>query len=629
MDRERLDTWLERGILVLVLAVLVFGPLATGATHPWQFLVIQGLTVGVTGLWLAQLWLGKEHRWLWPPVCWAVLAFLGYAVVRYWYADIEYVARQELIRVIVYACLFFVVLNHLHHKNSTQIVVLTLVFLAMAISLYAIYQWTTNSKYIWTMVKPDQYFKRASGTYICPNHLAGFLEMVLPLGLAYLFLGRMGHVTKVLLGYASLMIAAGIAVTISRGGWAATGLSLIVFFGILVRYRRFRIPALIFLVVLGTAGSIFMSQARQSQKRFNELLTTGPTENSRYRLWKPAIEIWKENIWTGAGPAHFDYRFRQYRPVDVQARPERVHNDYLNTLTDWGLIGAGLVAAALVLVYWGVFKSWKYVRHRGNDLGTRQSNKAALVLGGGVGLLAILLHSFVDFNMHIPANAILAITIMALLSNHLRFASDRYWVAGGWIKRSLATLCGLAAIVYLAHEGYFRARERYWLERASQEPVYSRARLDDLLKAFTMEPNNSSNAYEIGEFARVCSWDGGEGYLLLADMARQWFNRAIQLNKYDAYSYLRCGMCLDWMGRQAEADTYFARANQLDPNGYYMVALQGWHLMQKGDYPAANLWFDRSLRLKSTDNPMARSYMQIIRRRLAEGAGAPGVTGTK
>ncbi len=51
----------------------------------------------VTGVTL-RLWGGESRRWLWPPVCWPILAFAVYAVVRYFLADIEYVARWELLR---------------------------------------------------------------------------------------------------------------------------------------------------------------------------------------------------------------------------------------------------------------------------------------------------------------------------------------------------------------------------------------------------------------------------------------------------------------------------------------------------------------------------------------------------
>src|SRR5258706_7973124 len=107
MERERLDRWCEWGILGLVLGILVFGPLATGAVRPLDFLIIQGLTLGVLALWVARLWINPRPRLLWPPICWAVLAFAAYAVARYRFADLEIVARQEMIRVLIYTFLFF------------------------------------------------------------------------------------------------------------------------------------------------------------------------------------------------------------------------------------------------------------------------------------------------------------------------------------------------------------------------------------------------------------------------------------------------------------------------------------------------------------------------------------------
>ena len=227
MNRELLDKWCERGILGLVLAILVFGPLATGAVRTPDFLVIQGLTVGVILLWGLRLWLSPRPRFLWPPICWAVTAFTGYAIARYLVSDIEYVGRQEMIRVLVYAFLFLAIVNNLHRQESIQIITITMVFLAMAISFYAIYQFAANSDYVWTFKKP--YPHRGSGTYISPNHLGGFLEMLLPLALIYTLAGRFNHVTKVFLGYAALVILAGIAVTVSRGSWISTSLSLLIF----------------------------------------------------------------------------------------------------------------------------------------------------------------------------------------------------------------------------------------------------------------------------------------------------------------------------------------------------------------------------------------------------------------
>src|SRR5476651_218369 len=98
MNREVLDKFFERGILALVLAILVFAPLAMGAVDAWAFLVVQGLTMGVMLLWAARMWFSRKPQLLWPPICWVVLAFAIYAVARYFTVDIEYVARREMIQ---------------------------------------------------------------------------------------------------------------------------------------------------------------------------------------------------------------------------------------------------------------------------------------------------------------------------------------------------------------------------------------------------------------------------------------------------------------------------------------------------------------------------------------------------
>jgi len=259
MNRQVLDRWCERGILALVLAILVFGPVAIGATRTLPFLVIQGLTVGVMLLWGARFWLSSRPQLLWPPICWAVVAFTAYAIVRYCTADIEYIARQELIRVLVYACLFFAILNNLHRQESTQIISCTLIFLAMAIAGLAVFQFLTHSHWVWGFEVRHEF--GASGTYLSRNHLGGFLEMLLPLGLAYTLTSRFKTLGKVFLGYASLVILVGIAVTVSRGAYASTALALILFFSVLLFHRKHRLPALVSLVILLAVGAYYLQGA--------------------------------------------------------------------------------------------------------------------------------------------------------------------------------------------------------------------------------------------------------------------------------------------------------------------------------------------------------------------------------
>ncbi|MEY2428659.1 MAG: hypothetical protein QOJ40_1544, partial [Verrucomicrobiota bacterium] len=611
--------WCERGILGLALCILVFGPLAMGAVDAPAFLIIQGMTLGIMLLWGARFWLNARPQLLWPPICWAVAAFTLYAVVRYFTSDIEYVARQELIRVLVYACLFFAVLNNLHRRNSVQLFTFALVSLAMLISAYAIWQFLTGSTRVWNMDTP--YKHQGTGTYISPNHLGGFLEMLLPLGLAYALASRLPPLGKVFVGYAALMIVTGIGVTVSRGAWISTGLALFIFFGVLAFHRSYRLPAFVFLVAIIGAGVFFIPRTFSIQARFRQLIENGQVNDDlRFALWKPAIQLWEENPWWGIGPGHYDYRFRQYRPEIVQARPVHAHNDFLNTLADWGVIGTAIVAAAWGLLCAGVLKTWRFVRGSPGDLATKPSNKFAFVLGASLGLLALLFHSVVDFNMHIPANAILAVTLMALLSSHLRFLTERYWLKVNHWGKIAATALVVVGSIYLAEQGWRRASEYKWLRRASLARAFSPMQAGLLARAFAAEPRNAETAYALGEAYRIQSLEGGPDYRELANAAMEWFGRCIKLNPYDGYGFLRYGMCLDWAERSSESAPYFDRAEQLDPNGYYTVANIGLHYVELGSYAAARPWFDRANRLESENNEIARNYLALCNIRLMEAA---------
>jgi O-antigen ligase len=623
MNRQTLDGWCKRSILGLMLGILIFGPLAMGAVEAPEFLVIQGLVTIMLLLWAVRLWIHPKPRLLWPPLGWVVLAFTALAIGRYLTADIEYVARQEMIRVLLYAFLFFVIVNNLYRQETAQIISFPLIFLAAGISGYAVYQFFTHSNQVWSYVSP--YPGRASGTYISPNNLAGFLEMLVPLATAYVLTGRMKPVVRILLCYAVLAMMAGMVVTFSRGGWVAMVMALVVLLAVLTFHRNHRLPAFLLLVVLAGGGTIFTTKyLSKSLSYIRRVETLENGENFDYYvrrdIWVAAGQMWRDHFWWGVGPAHYDYRFREYRPQTIQLSPDRAHNDYLNLVTDWGVVGGLMVLAGMTVFGAGLKKTWKYVRPSENDFGRGLSNRFAFFLGASTGLLALAVHSAVDFNLHIPANAILGVTLLALLSSNLRFATEHHWQGARLPLKLSVSLALVAGLVYLGGQGWRRAHEAFWLARAERSPVYSPVQITNLGKAFAVERMNFETARSLGEAYRVESFDGGQNYESLAKTAMQWYERGMKLNPHDGYNYLGYGMCLDWLEKHAEAGPYFDRADALDPNGYFTAANIGWHYVQVEDYAAARAWLERSLRLHFQQNEAAASYLEITGRKLAEGA---------
>jgi len=623
VDREQLDTWCEKGILGLVLAILIYSPLAFGAV-PQEgldyFIVVEWLTVLILAVWLIRFCVNPKHRLLWPPICWGVLAFTAYAVGRYFTADVEFIARQELIKVLVYATLFFAVLNNLHRQETTQVVALALIFLAMAISLYAVFQFLTTSDYALHLLKPEGYRKRGSGTFMNPNHLAGYLEMILPLALAFTLTGRFELLMKVFLSYATLAIFAGLCSTLSRGGGLAAAVSLSVFFFWLWRERDYRKRALIVLASLIVFLAAFLWRADVGPERRERITVAAQVEDMRFRLWQPAVAIWKDHLWFGAGPAHFDYRFRQYRPADpvLQPRPDRVHNDYLNTLTDWGMAGAALVLSCWAAFYYQVFRGWRFVQRSQSDLGAKRSNRSAFVVGGAIGLLAILVHSFWDYNMHVPANAILTVTLLAIVASHYRFSSERYWHTVRWPLRVPVTAVLLGGLAFLGSQAWKRSIESYWLVRSARAQANSDAELNALQQAFQAENKNFETALRIGNLYWDRSKQGLEGYKEVARQGIEWFNKSMELNPYDPHGFISCGQCLDEIGDHAAAAAAFKQAETIDANGWFTQARIGWHHFQTEDYVTAKQWLLQSQTNMPNPklNPVAYDYLMRVEEKL-------------
>lgn len=613
MDSEKVDRIIRAGILGLILGILIYAPVAIGAVLTAGLMFVRAMLVAALALWILRIIINKKYHLLWTPACWGVIAFTIYASIRYYSADIEYVARQELVQIIFYTALFFVVLNNLHRRRYIPIIASVLIALGTIISLYAIYQYMTKTGKVLIYPKPEQYIGRASGTYICPNHFAGFLAMLLPLTLSYLIAGRVSYTGKIFLGYAWLVMAAGLVTTVSRAGWFSAAVGIVATVFVLLHNRRFWLPATLAIIALVFAGLILYSQSYSAKKRVQENRISVSDENRRIFYWRGAIRIWESSPLFGYGSGHYDYRYRQVREAHncTQGRPGWAHNDYLNTLADYGLAGLLIILSTLGTIAYSIVKSWRHLKRSDP---TKATNKSALALGFSTGLIALAVHSFFDFNMHIPANAIIAVVFMALLSSYWRYYTDKCWI-------ELNTYGKVFAIVSIAYIGaniaYF-SLQKYDEEKLIQaaKSAYTEAdALSYFQKAFEIEPWNPETAYLAGEMLRLKVWESGEENKELIIKAMEWYKRAMDLNPLDPYPYLRYGMCLHWIKKHHAAKTFFERAIQLDPNSYYMLAHLGWHYFQLEDYKNAKEMFTRSIKLNWWDNPIAAFYLRIIEER--------------
>jgi O-antigen ligase len=409
------------GAMVSTMALCFLAAVIPLAAHPIQFatgLYAGAFLLGV--LWIVKLLSGKAH-WNHSPVHYPVLGFFLYALYRYFTSPIEYDSRIELFDVGLLTFFYFAIASNFHHSKDRSILLWVLFGLAMFEATYGLYQFVTHSPSALLWSRPEKYFSRAGGTYMCPNHLAGFLEMSLGLIIARIVVRRSSDsinrsaLEKVLLAYVALVCMVALLASFSRSGWVAMVCGLLT----LLIWGEWRSRA--FLLRLGAvAGCLLvlgvLAFSVHPVKRYIDLTLAGPkfnkasplldeTVGGRTFYWKVTWGMIQEKPLLGTGPGTWQYFWTQHRPHHFQGYTEYPHNDILNVASDYGVIGFLLVGAALLLFYRQAFQ-----------VGFSRSNseQRSLAVGAVISVTVILIHSWFDFNLHILGNSFLFVAIMGL-----------------------------------------------------------------------------------------------------------------------------------------------------------------------------------------------------------------------
>ena len=293
---------------------------------------------------------------------------------------------------------------------------------------------------------------RARGFYWNANHLAWLLNFAGAFALSIGVWGRVSLWPRLLLLYGAAMFFAVGILTQSRGGVLGAVAALAVFViisarGLLLgawgsRGRMFGLVALALLVTLGAAW-----QAYESSDLAQYRMLKAGEETYRTTVWKTAFRQWQGEPLVGTGLGTFTNFARQYRLRSDALDDIFAHNDWVQALAEIGLIGAGL-GFCVLLVH--LSSGWRSVvvdlRQRIAAGGSPVSLKAAIQMGAMSSLAAFAVHSFFDFNMQVPANALLGCVSMAILASPgRRFSSERISV----FASRLAITSALAAAIGL------------------------------------------------------------------------------------------------------------------------------------------------------------------------------------
>jgi len=572
--------------------------------------------IGVAAvLWGVRIWAEPSHRFLLPPVTWAVAAFFLYAAWRSHRAPVPYWALQEVFLIAVCALTFFISLHNLHRQETAGWVVNGLLATGLLVAAYATVQCVQNSQKVLWATQPALYYKRFGGTFVNPNHLAAFLTLLSPLALSQALLGRGGAVPRIVAGYAALMMLGGIAVTMSRGGWLGAAAAVATFSLWLLRRPQHRIPMAALMAVLCLGTVTFLSQSEKARARIDSLTASGKKDSGLFRawIWKPALRMWSDHRLEGVGPGQFDTRFPAYRTPTTPLSPQHVHNEYLEVLVEYGAVGAGIVGMGLAAFGYGLYRTSRHVERGSSDLGVKQSNRTAFFAGGVAGLTGLAVHCFLDFNLHIPAVAVAASIVAGILVSNTRFATERFWIRAHLPLRLVVTGALGGMLLWMVPFGWTAAREDLRLQRAQARPVVDDRFFEELGKAAELAPGNPATAHWYGEEKRRLSWQGNPGWESQAKEALVWFERASRLDPFNARTRVSMGLCHQWLEDLKSASAEFEAALRLGPNDVPVLNAMAWHLIVRGDLARARPMVEQSLAINPWDNWEARFYAERLK----------------
>jgi O-antigen ligase len=393
---------------VAIMATLFAAPWAFGAVEAWAWMSL-GLGICVTLLlWIAEAVHRNMLRVTWSPLYVPLAAFFILAMAQYLTGHTLDRAeiRQALTLFAVDSAFFFTAVQLFGETDShaRRWFGLAVLLSAGILGLFAILQFASGTPRIyWTFDTSGNFF----GPYSNPDHYAGLMEMLAPVAVCYIASQRQKYSATVLLllSAAATVAVASLLLTGSRGGLLALSTEIAIA-GVIFRrkakgVRRWSQIATLTGAVLAVVMLFSWIDPGWVAQRLGTIVDipskvwVDATE-FRKRVALDSLHMLRDHLALGVGLGNFEIAYPPYQSFPSDLTIDYAHDDYLEAAAETGLVGAALIVCALALFFRLAF------HHLSERL---ESNHSWIQLGATLGCCGLLVHSLVDFNLHIPANA--------------------------------------------------------------------------------------------------------------------------------------------------------------------------------------------------------------------------------
>ena len=589
-------TWPALLSTLLFALILLAGPCVLGGVRPWiQLPILGGVAVllVVQGLRLLRPATLGALRQI-DAIDLSVLFFVAYAIVRWLTSPTEYFSRFEALNVVGYAVVFFFARYGLPRRSAGIFLIVLLVALGIGevIFGYLLRQHSNagDPSSLWFPFGSTEQMQlywapRWLGSYGCPNHYACLLVMATGATLALGCFSRFSWPVRIVFFYLTVILLVGIIYSQSRGSWLSLigVLVALTFFALRSGVIRWWIPLLSLAAMAGILSGIIVT-SKVIRERATGVASILSQEDAFHRylrvdLTMNALRIAHDHPLFGTGPATYNFVDPRYQSNTLAVRAVYTHDDYLNCLDDYGLVGFAL-AMFFVFAVTGMLAAQILTQTGWRD--------RVLIATALAAWAALLIHSLLDFNLHIPANATMLFALVGMGLRRRAGEDARHH----WSTISLARVgpwVGWALIVFSLVDGAIITRTAlgdfpYESAMAEANFVSTAQSLREVDQALSCDPGNVSALVLRGDLHRIRAVraDDESTRTVEAQDSLEAYQAALRGNPLDDTIRARMGLTYDLLRRYPEAFLCFQAATQAQPyNGQFWKAL-GYFYYNRG-----------------------------------------------
>ncbi len=454
---------LDRWAYATLLGAIVWAPWPLGSNRPWAvallaFVLWLAVALAVSAAALAGPKSSLAQSRPWPAAAYlplAALASFALLLVAQMLPGLgpgggpisidPFHTRAYLLRTLLYAGAWLLVLLTVRDRERAGRLLGAVVAAGVLQAVGAVVLYSSGAHYDWLFTPFDQ-GGRAQGTFPSPDHLAGYMELCLSAGLGWLIaqlgagegqgrgwrsqaVGFLSFVmsAKMLLRLLLVVMVIALVMTHSRMGNGAFFLAIgIVGALVAARSRQLRRPALWLVGSMALVDVLVIGQWVGLDRVIQRLEHTAeassealagfglgaapppPDESLALRLTVPrlSMQLVVQRPLFGWGGGTYATAFPPFKQPGLPWHWDHAHDDYVQVACDTGLVGLALWLAV------GVASLARALRLL-NDGQSRMNRGVAVA--ALMALCCIGLHSVVDFNLHIPSNALVFTVLLALV----------------------------------------------------------------------------------------------------------------------------------------------------------------------------------------------------------------------